>query len=260
MAEAKVIIDGVEKLITCVGGSNHSEADALADGMRRLESVKQRIGGINTQKGSDYEGDIREEPLNYLDSRNIITRNRYGAEVLNTTSCMFIDIDEPILRIWQIFKRLRTRGQKKKAILKFLDSRLKKADLKGYGIRIYETHSGIRVILDGEAMDPRSKDTRKLLKSFNADSLYVTLCGKQNCYRARLTPKPHRIKMSTIRLRYPYEVSDLELIKTWTIEYEKKSRNYASCRLINVLGSATTSLTVQYHDERTRAHSNLPLA
>ena len=200
------------------------------------------------------------EPLLWLEDKDVITRNRYGAEVLNSTSCIFVDIDEPVFRLWQIFRRIRSREQKKQAILEFVERRLKKPDLNGFGIRVYETHSGIRLILEGKAMDPRSKESKSLLRSFNSDRLYATLCRKQNCYRARLTPKPHRIKMKPIRLPYPYEEADKTRIGEWIREYDSKSQGFSTCRLVQTMRSHFLSPVVRYHDERTRAQSSLPLA
>jgi hypothetical protein len=60
IAETTVLIDGVEKSISCFGGSNHSESDALNDGHQRLEAVKRRIAGTEKGKGPDYQADIRE--------------------------------------------------------------------------------------------------------------------------------------------------------------------------------------------------------
>jgi len=262
LAETTALIDGKEKTITCFGGSNRSEADALVDAQTRLEAVKRRIAGIDRgkRKGSDYEGDIREEPLKWIGDQDVVTRNRYGAEVLNTTSFVFVDIDEPALSLWQVFGRPRSREQRKRAILDSLAKRFQKPDLKGLGIRVYETHSGVRLILSIQAMDPRSKESRKLLRSFNADSLYADLCAKQNCYRARLTPKPYRIKMKSMRLRYPYEEQDRDSIDTWIKEYDTKSQGFSSCRLVQVLGNEIVSPAVRLHDERTKAQSNLPLA
>jgi len=87
IAETTVLIDGVAKSISCFGGSNYSESDALNDGYQRLEAVKRRIAGTEKGKGPDYQADIREEPLLWIEDRDVITRNRYGAEVLNSTSC-----------------------------------------------------------------------------------------------------------------------------------------------------------------------------
>jgi hypothetical protein len=260
IAETTVLINDTVKSISCFGGSNHSESDALNDGHRRLEAVKRRIAGIEKTKGLDYEADIREELIQWIGNQDAITRNRYGAEVLNSTSCTFVDIDEPVFRIWQIFRPIRSREQKRKAILDFLGRRLKKPDLSGFAIRVYETHSGIRLILEGKAMDPRSKESKNLLRSFHADQLYSTLCRKQNCYRARLTPKPYRIKMKPIRLSYPYEAIDKSRIDEWIREYDSKSQGFSTCRLAQVLRSDSVSPAVRYHDERTKAQSGLPLA
>ncbi len=260
LAESTALVGGVEKPISCFGGSNHSEMDAVTDGQRRLEAVKRRILGLEKGKGLDYEGDIREEPLKWIGGRDVVTRNRYGAEVLNATSCVFVDIDEPVFRIWEIFRRIRTRAERKRAILEFLARRFRKPDLGGFAIRVYETHSGIRLLLEGPAMEPRSKDSRKLLRSFHADHLYALLCGKQNCYRARLTPKPHRIKMKPIRLKYPYEDGVQKQVEAWVKEYDWKSVGFATCRLVQVIGSVPESPVARYHDERTRAASQLPLA
>ena len=260
IAETTVLIDGVEKLLSCYGGSNHSESDALTDGHQRLEAVKRRIAGTERGKGPDYEADIREEPLLWIEDRDVITRNRYGAEVLNSTSLIFVDIDEPVFRIWQLFRRIRSREEKKQAILEFVDRRIKQRDLQGFGIRVYETHSGVRLILEGNALGPKSKEAKSLLRSFHADRLYTTLCRKQNCYRARLTPKPHRIEMKSLRLSYPYEGGDKNRIDEWIKEYDSKSQAFSTCRLVKTVGSHFASPVVRYHDERTRALSKLPLA
>lgn len=260
LAESTVLVGGVEKPISCHGGSNYSEMEALADGQRRLEAVKRKIAGIRLGIADEYEADIREEPIKWIGDRDVVTRNRYGAEVLNSTSCVFVDIDEPVFRLWQIFRRIRTRRERKDAILEFLARRFAKGDLGGFAVRVYETHSGIRLILEGAPLDPKSRESVTLLRSFNADKLYALMCRKQNCYRARLTPKPHRIKMKPIRLTFPYEEGAIKQIAAWAEEYDAKSAAFATCRLVQEIGSATGSPAVRYHDERTKAASQLPLA
>jgi hypothetical protein len=260
VAETTVLVNDTVVPLTCYGGSNHSESDALNDGYQRLETVKRRIAGVDKRKGHDYEADIREEPLEWIGGRDVVTRNRYGAEVLNSTSCMFVDIDEPVFRIWQIFRRAQSREQKKLAILEFVERRLKKGDLRNFGVRIYETHNGVRLLLEGKTMDPKSKESGNLLRSFHSDALYSALCRKQNCYRARLTPKPYRIKIKPIRLSYPYEEKDKGRIEAWVKEYDSKSQGFSTCRLVKTMGSHFASPVVRYHDERTKAQSKLPLA
>lgn len=259
-AQTTAVIDGTEKSISCFGGSNRSEAEALADGQLRLEAVKRRIAGGEKGKGRDYEADIREEPIEWIGDQDVVTRNRYGAEVLNSTSVVFVDIDKPPTGVMDIFGVPRSREKRKQAILRFLGKRFQKPDLGRMGIRVYETHSGVRLILGMQMADPRSRESRDLMRSFHADPIYVDLCAKQMCYRARLTPKPYRIKMKAMRLRYPYEEADRELITAWIREYDAKSEGFSSCRLVEVRGREVDSPAVRLHDERTRAESGLPLA
>jgi hypothetical protein len=260
LAQSTAVIDGAEKTISCFGGSNQSEADALADGLHRLEAVKRRIAGAEKGKGRDYEADIREEPIEWLGDQDVVTRNRYGAEVLNTNSIVFVDIDRPPSSILGIFQPSRSPEQSRQAILQFLDKRFQKPDLGRLGIRVYETHSGVRLIIGLRDMDPKSPDAMKLMRSFNADRLYAALCARQNCYRARLTPKPYRIGMKPMRLRYPYDDRDRDFIDGWIREYDARSEGYSSCRLVRVQGRDVVTPSVQLHDRRTRAESGLPLA
>jgi hypothetical protein len=265
-AEAKVLIDGREETITCPGGSNRSAEEALADGARRLETVRRRIEEARPWKrrsgeDGDYEADIREEPLKWIGTDCVVTRNRYGAEVLNASSLAILDVDEPPFRIWELFRSARSAEERKAATLRHLERRIDGRDLAGFSVRLYETRKGYRVLLDGRAVDPRSDECRKLMRSFNADGLYALLCRKQNCFRARLTPKPHRMRMRTIRVKpFPYGEEEAAQVAAWAEEYASKGRSFATCRLVKVVGEAIPSLAVRYHDERTRAASNLPLA
>lgn len=59
---------------------------------------------------------------------------------------------------------------------------------------VYRTSAGFRLIVQGKGFTPGSPETRKLMRRFGADYLYATLCDAQKCFRARLTPKPYRIR------------------------------------------------------------------
>src|SRR5690606_8392641 len=76
---------------------------------------------------------------------------------------------------------------------------------RGLGYRIYETHNGYRVIVTGREMAPADPAVQAMCRAMNCDALYVKLCLKQDCFRARLTPKPSRIRQRAIRLRFPYD-------------------------------------------------------
>jgi hypothetical protein len=63
IAETTVLINDTVKSLTCFGGSNHSESDALSDGHRRLEAVKRRIAGIERGKGNSLWNAFRFCPF-----------------------------------------------------------------------------------------------------------------------------------------------------------------------------------------------------
>ena len=129
-------------------------------------------------------------------------------------------------------------------------------------IRVYRTKAGYRLMLLN--CDTEGKYSRELMKAFHADPIYADLCRVQNCYRARLTPKPHRIRQRKIRFNYPE--TDAEVLETqrqWLEEYNAKIANFATCHYIGSLNGPNgiaANEAARYHDERTNAMSNLPLA
>jgi hypothetical protein len=129
-----------------------------------------------------------------------------------------------------------------------------------YGFRIYETYQGARVIVLGQDFDPREASTRKMMDAFNCDRLYSTLCRKQGCFRARLTPKPHRMKMHRYKVKFPREGEDAEF-QQWLAEYERESRNFRVCKFIEQVGAGQyLNDVVRLHDELTGANFYQPLA
>jgi hypothetical protein len=131
---------------------------------------------------------------------------------------------------------------------------------KEYGYRLYETYQGARVIVLGRDFDPRDRETKRMMDEFNCDPLYTFLCVKQGCYRARLTPKPYRMKMHGYKVRFPREGDDSEF-QRWLSEYEGNSRNFNVCRFIEQIGlSQRLNDIVSLHDEMTGVNYRQPLA
>jgi len=94
------------------------------------------------------------------------------------------------------------------------------------------------------------------------------MCRNQNCFRARLSPKPWRIGIRDhIRPRpgyWPVKPEHLPARHRWIAAYEEKAKDYAACRFLESLGSSTTHPTANdlriLHDELCLAESGLPLA
>jgi hypothetical protein len=254
-----ILIDGIEQIITCYGGSNVSVEEARNRAREKTEKVKRKITG-EKHLFDEYEVEIREEILQIIDDHSAITRNRYGAQVLNAENLMILDIDKPKPSggLAGLFKK-DTRPPKEQ-IFDTVRKLAATPKYKEYGFRIYETYQGARVIVLGKDFDARAHDTGKMMSEFNCDPLYITLCVKQGCFRARLTPKPYRMNMSRYKVPFPREVDDPEL-QAWLADYERESRNFNTCRFIEQVGVRhSMNDVVHLHDEITGANFRQPLA
>lgn len=255
----KISIDGMQQDITCYGGSNISVEDARIKALEKVEKIKRKIRG-EKHLFDEYESEIREEILQIIDDRSAITRNRYGAQVLNVENLMILDIDKPRVAggLGGLFKKKDTRPPKDQ-IFDMVRS-LAGTKYANLGFRIYETFQGARVIVLGKDFDPRDRETVRMMDEFNCDQLYTTLCWKQSCFRARLTPKPHRMKMRRFKVQFPRQGEDSEF-QPWLDEYEAQSRNYGVCRFIEQVGvSQPLSEVIRLHDDITGVSYRQPLA
>ena len=243
----KILIDSVEQEVTCYGGSNVSVEDARGKAKEKAQKIQRKIAG-ERHLFEDYEAEIREEILQTIDDHSVITRNRYGARVLNVEQLMILDIDKP-KPSGGLFKKKDTRPPKEQ-IFEMVKN-LATTKYKDLGFRIYETYQGARVIVLGKEFDPRHRETKKMMDEFNCDPLYTMLCIKQGCYRARLTPKPSRMKFRSFKVKYPREGDDGEF-QSWVSEYESIGRSFSVCKLIEQVGmNHYVTDVVRLHDDVT---------
>jgi len=245
LEKQKILIDGAEQEVTCYGGSNVSAEDARVKAREKAAKIQRKIAG-EKHLFEDYEVEIREELLQTIDDHSVITRNRYGARVLNVEKLMILDIDKP-KPTGGLFKRKDT-SPPKDQIFEMVKN-LATTKYKDFGFRIYETYQGARVIVLGRDFDPRDRETKKMMDEFNCDPLYTMLCNKQGCYRARLTPKPYRMKLHGYKVKYPREGDDSEF-QRWVSEYESASRNFSVCKFIEQVGASHSAPdVVRLHDD-----------
>lgn len=253
------------------GGSNISEEEAKANALKKRDIVQSRIDGvIDRRSDPDYEVDIREEIIGTVDDENIITRNRYGSLVLNSTSLVIVDVDDESFR-WRyrwsfnLFTILRNLFISRN-FRDLIESETKRvcrlyASKSAY-VRLYRTPNGYRVILVFEnSPEPASKESKIIMKRFRSDYTYANMCIKQRCYRARLTPKPWRIKLKSLKAIFPFRTAEEDVRhQEWVTEYHQVSENFAACRLMESFGSARLEKALDYHDKFCKALSDLPLA
>jgi hypothetical protein len=268
-AEVSTPDRGVLPVVTWGFGDDAEEAGREAE--RRLERLSERVRrGDPFPRGYEYGSrPIREEILETIggkeDPRAILTRNRYGATVMNAARLLFLDVDLPEEGgapgfIGKLF------GAKspEAAALEKLREALGKAG-KG-AFRIYRTAGGFRALATDRAFDPAGAEAQALMKSTGTDPWFVQLCLAQKSFRARLTPKPWRLGMKAPPGQFPREEPEAEQrFAEWLAEYEELSRTHATCRYLEtvgkggMVGEGDASL-VSLHDRLARAAEPLPLA
>jgi hypothetical protein len=254
------------------GWSSTGRAEAEQRAQQRLASLVQRVEqGQELPRGYAY-GDrpLREEiVLEHRDGAGqvtaILSRNGYGALVLNTANTLFIDVDLPPAPstgvLSRLFGRARPPGPEDAALPRLRDA----LRASGGRFRIYRTAAGFRVLGTDRTYDPRAETTQALMQSAGADPAFVHLCRLQECFRARLTPKPWRCGLRLPPGTHPREnASEQTEFARWVADYEQASRGRATCKFIETVAGDTIAPALQplveRHDELTRADAGLPLA
>ncbi|MCM2372218.1 hypothetical protein [Aporhodopirellula aestuarii] len=160
----------------------------------------------------------------------------------------------------------RIQGSPKQAALKRIERAA--AQHRGWSMRLYETPRGWRILVSHDTFDPRSDEVRAFFQSIGADPIYVRMCFNQNCFRARLSPKPWRIGIDDhLKPRpgvWPVSAERLPDRMRWVNDYQQKSKGYASCRYVTTLGNAVPCSTareiIRLHDEMSSAMSEKSIA
>lgn len=251
-----------------------AEAQHQAD-ERSQRSAKRIISGGPFPDTYDTYGDrpAREEILREIKNDEgetiaMLTRNRYGAVVLNTADLMFIDIDVPTPRSLGIIGAIKSLfGNKPEDPFVVAQKRIAAVanDRPQYTIRLYRTFAGFRCAVVNQRIKPGTGESDALLSAFGSDPLYVRLCRNQESFRARLTPKYWRCGYEAPRSRFPFS-SDVErqLSGRWERGYEKASIKYSTCLFVDQFGTDRAigefRDLIELHDRETRAESDLPLA
>ena len=226
----------------------------------------------------------------------IITRNPYGALVLNSANAMFIDIDleqnappqdqqqSPALDLNEIanslvsgFKSLFGGGQQQPAqppprpaplsradscIQRIEDVARRHPDL---DIRIYRTFAGFRCLITNYTFDPSNVVTTDILRDIGADPLYMKLCRTQDSFRARLTAKPWRCGAHRPPSRFPWADRGQEATyRNWEQQYQSIASRYATCKLVKQIGGGRVHPDVApilgTHDQLACSQHDLSLA
>jgi hypothetical protein len=248
-------------------------SDESLDGARRkalevARRVADRIASGMAKADRYPYGDrpLPEPMIQQLDG-GIVTRNGYGALILNTDELMFVDVDrksapaKPGGLLSSLFGKPKPEPTQDPvtAELAAITSR------HNLSARLYETAAGYRLIVTSAPFKAGGAAAEALLAEYKSDPLYIRLCRMQESFRARLTPKPWRCGYPKRYLEYPFETPrERELASQWEREYNLKCAAFATCRLIHDLGATSSRADfrelIELHDRETKALSTLPLA
>lgn len=228
--------------LTCWGGSLQSQDEAQANALKKMERwIFKLTGGERLDEYEYASGQLREELIEEIlgsDGTLIgaITRNRYGSLVLNAASVLIADIDVPKPGFMDWLRSLFGRPTKDKSY--YLDQVYTFSSRHpDYSLEVYETHSGFRVFITNEEYDPKTNTAGAILEELRSDTLYKKLCLTQNCYRARLTPKPWRCGMNRPPADFPRQTPQQQgAFGRWLLEYTRKSKDCTVCKRIATLG------------------------
>lgn len=278
--------------LTMWGWSSTSVAEAGQVARERLAQALEKVRRGERLAGGYYPRlPLREEILRTVQHGGVdvavVTRNRYGAEVLNTDRVLIADVDrdlEPraagLDLVREVGKRLgRLFGAKVPLAGQLEDKPSLSPEQEAvaeverwaarhptYGVRTYRTAAGLRVIVTGAQAPPSSELARRLMGELGSDPLYVELCTQHDTYRARLTPKPWRAGWRSPVVRWPYESDGARReFASWLAGYQRASGDRSTCRLASTSGphpppGSAEDVVIALHDDVSRAEHGLPLA
>jgi len=260
--------DGKRYALRAWGGSDIDASDAMAAAVVRLAEMQAAVRTRDGLKHSaQYEygtGVLREERLQLLAGTDaapeaVLTRNRYGAPVLNARRLFIADIDfpeaKPSLKFW---------AKPVDPAVAALEGVRAWAQAQAATLRAYRTPNGLRLLRTDHALDAESAEAMADLQALGSDPLYRALCRRQQCFRARLGPKPWRIDMPSPPRSFPRDAAAERVFREWLAQYEEAGRAYAACRYVETMGAAPVAAElealVRVHDEHSGALSERKLA
>ncbi len=271
--------DGQTMKATCWGWS---ATDVEQARQRARESARRVLSFLTNGEFVDVpnhygydERPPREEIIDEFADDNqettaTVTRNSYGCLILNTSELMFIDVDFPrrsaTIAMPRFLRKLLRQTEPPSVEEKVLEKLRETAkEHSQYGYRIYRTRNGYRIMVHTHAVRSDSQQADQLLEAFDADPLYRRLCKNQECFRARLTPKPYRCQLPNPPCRFPFESAQQSVkFERWDANYRRKTEKYSTCRYVETIGldrcDENLRGLVELHDGLTKATIGDPLA
>lgn len=165
--------------------------------------------------------------------------------------------------ILERFQQMRHRGAEKIARRRIQDFITQNPT---WNLRLYRTPAGLRAMATHQTFKANDPAVSACFTALGADPLYVKMCLKQQCFRARVSGKPWRMGFSTHLKKGSWPPSpELRTTReTWIHHYDRTAHSFAACRFITTVGSGVQTIAIsriqQLHDELSGALSDRPLA
>jgi hypothetical protein len=271
--EADAVGRGGSFRATARGWSDESLDAARAKAIELARRVAERVVGGGGSARYPYGDRPLPEPILREFSgaekpRAMVTRNRYGAVVLNTDRMMFVDVDrKPASHaksglLSSLFGKSKIDTPAKDPMIEAMNVVTTRHQL---AARVYETAAGYRLIITNAPFEAGSAAAEALLGEYHSDPLYIRLCRMQESFRARLSPKPWRCNFHAPPDEFPFETAAAQSkFENWEREYNLKAAAFATCRFISELGSGGVDPDfkdlIDFHDHETKAFAVHKLA
>ncbi len=270
-------VQNTSGLVTARGWSEESLEQATANAQSRLKRILAALGRQQSLELERYDyvidNVICEQVIDRIQHDNreqaVISRNAYGSLIMNAAKMMFVDIDLPIPNKPSWISRWFRKPPPPPALSPEAEvlERIRKWQFENGDttLRIYRTHAGFRIIVVNQSFPVVDANAVAIMHGLGSDTLYVTLCESQSCFRARLTPKPWRVGMPKPPKMFPFfSASDEQAFNAWYQQYSTKSKQFKVCNFVETVGSAAIDAEhqelIQQHDEFCCDPNNLPLA
>lgn len=147
-------------------------------------------------------------------------------------------------------------------LLRFLDQN------PAWNLRVYRTPAGLRLLATHQPFAAGDPAVAAFFRAIGADPVYAQMCLHQQCFRARVSPKPWRIGIKQhVKPRpglWPVPPDRVAARNAWIAAYEDAAQSFAACTYIDSIGSGMVHPEVrpiqELHDDLCRATSGLPIA
>jgi hypothetical protein len=264
--------------VSACGWSFSSLEDAKAQASLRAKRIFDIVSRGQKPDTYDYcDRPVKEEIIReILDEKEqiaLITRNRYGALVLNSAKVLFADIDFPpaspkgLLETLAFMFMPKKREEKRQAIIVEAIQRVTQwaHSNPSHSFRMYRTQQGLRLLFTDKLYDPISNETMGILHALNSDPMYIKLTQKQECFRARLTAKPWRCGCSRPPNTYPRDNAEAERIfQQWESQYTNLASKFRACEFLKAFGTVADiralKTVINAHDQGSMIDRTVPLA